>query len=339
MATTTLKPRPRPRLAVAVVTAAVVAAALGVTGAHAASPPVGAAQGVVDITSQLPQLGGEAAGTGMLLGSSGEVLTNNHVIRDGTHIRVIVPGGRRYPVRVLGTNARKDVALLQIKGTPPPVAPVTLGDSSSAAVGAPVWAVGNAGGVGGAPSIAAGSITGLGRSITAVDDIGANPERLNGMIRVNAHIRPGDSGGPLVDAAGQVIGMDTAASSGSRGRGVTGFAIPINRARRIVAQIEAGRESGGVHIGPTAFLGVALMSNPVGGAMVDTVMPGSPAAAAGLAPGDLITSLAGGAVRSAAGLHRRLERLHPGDTVAVRWLDPLGMTHAAIVRLGSGPPA
>jgi S1-C subfamily serine protease len=326
----------RARLAIVVIAVA----ALPVTAAHAASPPPAAARGVVDITSLLPQQNAKAAGTGMLLGSSGEVLTNNHVIRGGTHIRVIVPGGRRYRVRVLGTDARKDVALLQITGNPPPVAPVALGDSSTIAVGAAIWAVGNAGGVGGAPSVARGRVTGLNRRLTAFDELTGSAEHLRGMIQVDAHIRPGDSGGPLIDAAGHVVGIDTAAASGSRrsGHRTTGFAIPINRARAIAGQIEAGRESAEVHIGPPAFLGVSLWPRPVPGAVVAAVVPGSPAAAAGLSVGDSITSLAGGAVHSAAGLERLLGRRHGGDTVAVGWRDPLGLPHAATVRLGSGPP-
>jgi S1-C subfamily serine protease len=321
----------RSRLAIT----AILVGALSVASAHAATPPASVAQGVVDITSQLPALGETAAGTGMLLGSSGEVLTNNHVIRGGTNIHITVPGGQRYPARVLGTDARKDVALLQIVGTPPAVAPVNLGDSSTAAVGEAVTAVGNAGGRGGAPSVATGSVTALGRSITASDDNGANPERLNGMIQVNAKIRPGDSGGPLLDPAGQVIGMDTAAASSKSPKG---FAIPINRARAIVSQIEAGNESGGVHIGPAAFLGVEVLPAPISGAPVAGVFRGSPAAKTGLSAGDVITRLGGHTIRSAAGLSKALAPHHPGDAVRVRWRTPLGTSRTVTVRLGSGPP-
>jgi S1-C subfamily serine protease len=272
----------------------------------------------------------------MLLGASGEVLTNNHVIRGGTNIRVTVPGGRRYRVRVLGTDASKDIALLQIVGGPPAVAPVSLGDSSTVAAGAAVTAVGNAGGLGGAPSQATGSVVAVNRSITALDDADASAEHLSGLLETNAAIRPGDSGGPLVDAAGQVVGMDTAAGSGANAKG---FAIPINRARAVVSQIEAGRESLYVHIGAAAELGVDLLPAPFPAAVVVAVPHGSPAAGAGVSSGDVVTELGGTRVHSADGLARVLAAHHPGDHVRVRWTDAVGAPHAAVVRLGSGPPA
>jgi S1-C subfamily serine protease len=319
------------------------ALALPVASARAAAAPRVAAidRGVVDITVHLDAEGARAAGTGMLLGPSGVVLTNNHVIRGGTDIRVTVHGGHRYVATVLGTDAAKDVAVLKIANLPGAAAPVTLGDSSRVKVGQAVRAIGNAGGVGGRPSVAAGRVTGLHRSITASDELDSSSEHLKGLIRVNARVRAGDSGGPLVDAAGGVIGMDTAAASGGT---TAGFAIPINRAAAIAAQIEAGRASAEVHIGAAAFLGVDVvslgpLSGLAGGAVVAAVSPGSPAASAGLVSGDVITALGGAAVSSAAGLERRLGAQHPGDPVPVTWRDPLGVSHAATVVLGSGPPA
>jgi S1-C subfamily serine protease len=330
--------------------AAALAMALPVATARAATPPPGAVaaidRGVVDINVRLAAEDARAAGTGMLLGPSGVVLTNNHVIRGGTHIRVTVHGGHRYAATVLGTDAAKDVAVLKIARLPRAAAPVTLGDSSRLAVGQAVRAIGNAGGVGGRPAVAAGRITGLRRSITASDDADSSSEHLKGLIRVNARVRPGDSGGPLVDALGRVIGMDTAAATGPglAGSATEGFAIPINRAAAIAAQIEAGHASADVHIGAAAFLGVEVVSaGPLtrlaGGAVVAAVSAGSPAASAGLSTGDVITGLGGAAVRSAAGLERRLDAHHPGDPVPVTWRDPLGAPHTATVVLGSGPPA
>jgi S1-C subfamily serine protease len=319
------------------------ALALPVASARAAAAPRVAAidRGVVDINVHLDAEGARAAGTGMLLGPSGVVLTNNHVIRGGTDIRVTVHGGHRYVATVLGTDAAKDVAVLKIAHLPSAAAPVTLGDSSRVKVGQAVRAIGNAGGVGGRPSVAAGRVTGLHRSITASDELDSSSEHLKGLIRVNARVRAGDSGGPLVDAAGRVIGMDTAAASGGT---TAGFAIPINRVAAIAAQIEAGRASAEVHIGAAAFLGVDVvsagpLSGLAGGAVVAAVSPGSAAASAGLVSGDVITGLGGAAVSSAAGLERRLGAQHPGDPVPVTWRDPLGVSHAATVVLGSGPPA
>src|ERR1700727_1285325 len=142
--------------------------------------------------------------------------------------------------------------------------PMTLRSSSSrAAVGESVVAIGNAGGTGGTPSNAGGSITALNQSITAGDDLDGASEQLSGLIQVNADIQPGDSGGSLVNSAGQVIGMDTAASQGFsfQSSGTQGFAIPINAALTVARQIEAGHGSATVHVGTTAFLGVLLTTS------------------------------------------------------------------------------
>jgi len=129
-----------------------------------------------------------------------------------------------------------------------------------------VVALGNAGGTGGTPSVAAGKVTALNQSITASDDLSGSSEQLTGLIETNANIQPGDSGGSLVNSYGQVIGMDTAASgsqgsSGGSQSAEQAFAIPINDALSIAKQIEAGNASGDVHIGATAFLGVEIGSS------------------------------------------------------------------------------
>jgi S1-C subfamily serine protease len=199
--------------------------------------------GVVDITTELGYQG-TAAGTGIVVGPGGEVLTNNHVIQGGTRITVTVPGGSAYQAQVLGTDLGEDVAVLQISGAPS-LAPATLGDSSQVAVGDPVRAVGNAGGIGGPPSVATGKVTGLNRSITATAESGFGSERLSGLIQTDAPIVPGDSGGPLLSAAGQVIGMDTAAVVDRPGQhhAPEGYAIPINHAIAIVRAIEGAHGS------------------------------------------------------------------------------------------------
>src|SRR6185312_2112436 len=139
-----------------------------------------------------------------------------------------------------------------------------LGDSSSVQSGDAVTALGNAGGKGGTPSVATGAVTALNQSITASDEgSGANSEQLTGLIETNADIQPGDSGGALVNSYGQVIGMNTAASSGTQFQSESGqsaavqaYAIPIDNAESIAKQIEAGQGSSTVHIGATAFLGI-----------------------------------------------------------------------------------
>ncbi len=218
--------------------------------------------GLVDIYTTLGFQQARAAGTGMVVSSSGEVLTNNHVINGATSIRARdVGNGRTYQAKVVGYDHSHDIAVLQLQGASG-LKTVTLGDSASASSGQKVVALGNALGKGGTPSVATGRIAGLGASITASDAAAGTSERLAGLIHHNAGIQPGDSGGPLVNTAGQVIGVNTAASQGVqfRGQQTQAFAIPINQAISLAKQIEAGQGSVAVHIGPTAFLGVEIMS-------------------------------------------------------------------------------
>jgi S1-C subfamily serine protease len=218
---------------------------------------------LVDVVTTLGYQGASAAGTGIVLTSDGEVLTNNHVIRGATSIKVTdVGNGRTYTAKVVGYDASKDVAVIKLQNASG-LTTANLGDSSSVQTGDAVTALGNAGGKGGTPSVANGAVTALNQSITASDEgSGANSEQLSGLIETNADIQPGDSGGALVDAYGQVIGMNTAASSGTQFQSESGqsaaqaYAIPIDNAETIADQIEAGQGSSTVHIGATAFLGI-----------------------------------------------------------------------------------
>src|SRR6185312_10213689 len=202
--------------------------------------------------------------TGIVLTSNGTVLTNNHVIRGATSVKVTdVGNGRTYAAKVVGYDASKDVAVIQLQNASG-LTTANLGDSSSVQAGDAVTALGNAGGKGGTPSVATGAVTALNQSITASDEgSGANSEQLTGLIETNADIQPGDSGGALVNSYGQVIGMNTAASSGTQFQSESGqsaavqaYAIPIDNAESIAKQIEAGQGSSTVHIGATAFLGI-----------------------------------------------------------------------------------
>jgi len=219
---------------------------------------------LVDVVSTLGNQGASAAGTGIVLTSNGEVLTNNHVVRGATSIKVTdVGNGRTYTAKVVGYDATKDVAVIQLQNASG-LTTANLGDSSSVQSGDSVTALGNAGGKGGTPSVATGAVTALNQSITASDEgSGANSEQLTGLIETNADIQPGDSGGALVNSYGQVIGMNTAASSGTQFQSESGqsaavqaYAIPIDNAETIAKQIEAGQGSSTVHIGATAFLGI-----------------------------------------------------------------------------------
>ncbi len=308
--------------------------------------------GLVDINVSLSYQNASAAGTGQVLTSSGEVLTNNHVIDGATSITATdIGNGKTYTASVVGYDRTGDLAVIQLHGASG-LSTVSIGDSSKVTVGQSVAAIGNAGGVGGTPSVAAGTVTTLNQAITASDGGGGNAEQLTGLIEVNANVQPGDSGGPLVNTAGNVVGIDTAASATSfSSAGGDGYAIPINEAITIAKQIESGKSSSVVHIGPTAFLGVEISASSgsgtfgnglgqgttVSGATVAGVASGSPAAKAGLAAGDVITSAGGKTVSSPTDLSSAIASHSPGDSIQVQWTDAQGQSHSAQVTLASGP--
>ncbi len=303
--------------------------------------------GIADVNVTLGYENATAAATGMVLTSTGEVLTNNHVIRGATAIKVRdVGNGKNYTATVVGYDVADDVAVLQLKGATG-LKTVPIGNSSSVKVGAKVTGIGNAGGTGGTPSSASGKVTALNQSITAFDEAAGTSEKLTGLIETNAPIGPGYSGGPLVNASGNVIGMDTAASSSFQfqsGANV-GFAIPINTAVSIARRIEAGDFTGNLHRGATAFLGVEVRNSRyyqngsiLVGVVVVGVTPGSPAERAGLGYGDVITSLNAKSITSSTQLVNKLLAMSPGTKVTLNWVDQYGTAHRTVVKLASGPP-
>jgi S1-C subfamily serine protease len=215
--------------------------------------------GVVRIVSKLASQNASAAGTGMVLNAAGDVLTNNHVIQDAASITVTVAStGRAYPAAVVGADPSDDVAVLQVRGASG-LRAVPIGDSTKVTIGDSVAAVGNA--EGGAPTVVTGAVTALNQSITATDSSGGNAEQLTGLIRTNVAIKPGFSGGPLVNAAGQVVGMDTAATmfneylpSGMR----AGYSIPINHAVSVARQLRSTHPAGTM-AGATAATGASAV--------------------------------------------------------------------------------
>jgi S1-C subfamily serine protease len=306
--------------------------------------------GLVDIDSVLGFEGEEAAGTGIVLTSSGEILTNNHVINGATAISVTdIGNGKTYSAAVVGYDTTKDIAVLQLHDASG-LQTASIGNSSNVSVGETVVGIGNAGGTGGTPSAAGGTVTALNRSITASDQGTGSSEQLTGLIQTNADIQPGDSGGSLVDSSGRVIAVDTAASAGfsfqagGESSGFQGYAIPVNEATSIAKEIESGTSTSTVHIGTTGILGVEIESNAhvlggsISGAAVAGVIPDSPAQGAGLGAGDVITSVDGHTVASAHALTELIEPLRPGDRVTIGWTNSLGQPQTASVQLSSGPP-
>jgi len=327
--------------------------------------------GLVDVVSTDGDEQATSAGTGIVLTSNGEVLTNNHVVEGATAIKVTdIGNGKTYTAQVVGYDATQDVAVIQLENASG-LTIASLGNSSSVQTGDSVVALGNAGGKGGTPSVAKGTVTALNQSITASDELSGASEQLTGLIEDNADIQPGDSGGSLVNSYGQVIGMDTAASTGyslqsPSGQGSTGstsaeqaYAIPIDEALSIAKQIEAGTTSADVHIGATAFLGVEIGSASGGsgsggygstggfgggqsstsGVTIAGTLAGSPAANAGLAEGDEITALGGQSVSAAENISQALVKYHPGDSISVTWVDQTGQSHTSTLTLASGPAA
>jgi S1-C subfamily serine protease len=296
---------------------------------------------VVDIDTQMSYQSAVGAGTGIVLSPNGQVLTNNHVIEGATSINVVdIGNGQSYQANVIGYDRNHDVAVLQLNGASG-LAAASLGDSSQVAVGDAIVAMGNAEGAGGTPSAVPGNVTALNQTVSASDTLTGSLETLNGLIAASAGIRPGDSGGPMVNSAGQVIGMNTAASGNYQmaQSGGSGFAIPINQARSIATQITSGAASSMVHIGPTAFMGVGVSDAAGGpGAEVKMVVPDTPAAQLGLTNGDVIVSVNGAPVNSATALTNILDQHHPGDHVQVGWHKPNEGVHTGNVTLAAGPP-
>jgi S1-C subfamily serine protease len=286
----------------------------------------------------------EAAGTGMVVTSSGEVFTNNHVITGATNIRATDLGnGQTYVARVVGYDYGHDIAVLQLENASG-LKTVSLANSSSVKVGQKVATIGNAGGSGSA-SAASGTVSGLARSITASDADAGTSEQLQGLIGLNGDLVPGDSGGPLVNSSGDVVGMDTAASSTFEFQAPSGesdgFAIPINEVKQIASDILAGNKIGTIHLGGTGFLGVSVEgqnATSTSGALVESVLSGTPAAKTQLGPNDVITAVDGTTVTSATDLTHLILKYHPGANLQVAWQTPSGSHQSATVTLASGPP-
>ena len=266
------------------------------------------------------QLGpSQGAGSGMIISSDGLVVTNNHVIEDATSISVTLADGRDAAADLVGSIPSNDVALIRIRDAED-LSTVVFGSSSDLRVGDPVVAIGNALGLGGTPSVTAGIVSALGREIS-------QPIALDDLVQTDAAIYPGNSGGPLVNAAGEVVGVNTAVAPNATGGGAEnlGFAISIDQLKPLIEELKEG--GGEVAIG--AFLGVRSVDlddllpavlDRFGidldrGAFVGEVVSGSAAEDAGLQAGDVITAIDGEEISSAADVGEVIAALEPGDEV------------------------
>jgi S1-C subfamily serine protease len=312
---------------------AVAASPAGAAGHSAHIVRAGPNVGIVDIYTTLGYENGLAAGTGMIITRSGEVLTNNHVINGATKFKVVdVTTHRKYSATVVGYSVSRDIAVLQLAHASG-LRTVKRGGAVPLHVGMRVVARGNAQGRGGPPRVARGQIIALHQQIVAKDETG-DAETLNNVIATNAAVVPGYSGGPLENSQNRVLGIVTAGSTSGIHRG---FAIPLSQALGIVRRIEKGKSTAIVHVGPTAFLGVRIDNVP-GEAKVVSVVSGKPADLAGLAKGDVITSLNGTAISSSADLRQAVLMLVPGKAVPIGWTDTSDVAQTGTITPISGPP-
>jgi putative serine protease PepD len=259
--------------------------------------------------------GGAGTGSGFVIRQDGYILTNNHVVEaaaDGGEVIVNFADNRRLPATIVGRDPAYDLAVLKVDATDLPTA--VLGDSDGVVVGDLAIAIGSPLGLEG--TVTAGIVSALNRPVTAG---GQGETSFINAIQTDAAINPGNSGGALLNAAGEVIGVNSAiATLGSTGLGGQsgsiglGFAIPINQARRIAEElIETGTSTKPV-------IGVRLDMQYVGdGARVASVTPGGPAAEAGIEDGDVVTTFNGEPVDDATSLIVDIRSLRPGDTVPV----------------------
>ena len=273
----------------------------------------------------------KALGSGVIVSPEGYILTNNHVIDGATSVVVTLHDKREFKARVIGTDARTDIAVLKIDGSNFPA--LTLGDSAKVEVGDIVLAIGNPFGVG--QTVTSGIVSATGRA-------GLGIEQVEDFIQTDAAINPGNSGGALVDDEGHLIGINTAILAGNSGgnQGI-GFAIPINLARGDMDQIVAhGKvEHGYIGILPqdvTPALARSFNAKDTNGALVGQVTPDSPASRADLKPGDIVVAIDGEPVNDANQLRLRIGMMAPNSTATLKVMRN-GQPLSVSVTLGEYP--
>lgn len=252
-------------------------------------------------------------GSGVIISSDGYILTNNHVVDGATDVRVTMPDRREYKARVVGTDAKTDIALIKIDANNLPA--ITIGNSAKLQVGDAVLAIGNPFGVG--QTVTMGIVSATGRAGLGIEDY-------EDFIQTDASINPGNSGGALVNDRGELVGINTAILSGNSGgnQGI-GFAVPINLARQVMDQIETHGHVTRSYLGVTIQevtpdLAKALGLNAPEGALISNVAPDSPAARAGLQTGDVILGINGTPVAESNQLRMQVSMMNPNQTVNLK---------------------
>lgn len=272
----------------------------------------------------------EARGSGFIVDANGTIVTNNHVVKDAKTVSVTLEDGSKLPAKVIGRDARTDIAVLKVEAKKQ-LPYIQLGNSASVKPGEWVVAMGNPFGLGG--SVTAGIVSASGR------DIGAGP--YDQFIQIDAAINQGNSGGPLFTQDGKVIGMNTAILSPSGGSIGIGFAIPSDMIRTVVSQLEkTGKVTRG-YIGVEAqqvsdTMQRALHLTDGSGALIAGVQNDAPASKAGLEPGDVITSVNGQSVKNPRDLAINIAAVQPGDEAKLQVLHN-GESKSVSVKVGQLP--
>jgi putative serine protease PepD len=265
---------------------------------------------------------GAGTGTGWVYDEAGHIITNEHVIEGATRVTVKFADGTEEQAKVVGTDRSTDVAVLQLDDASRAPAPLALGSAKSLEVGDPVVAIGSPFGLQG--TLTSGIVSALERTITAPDGF-----TIDGAIQTDAALNPGNSGGPLLDDEGHVVGVNSQIASETGANNGVGYAIPIETVKSVADQLI---QSGSVK---HAYLGVRV-SDGNGGARIEEVSDGTPAAKAGLQAGDLVTGIDGKRVRSAAELSGTVASHKPGDELRLE-VKRNGKTRTVTVTLGTRP--
>jgi putative serine protease PepD len=279
-------------------------------------------EGVVDI--RVGQARGSAEGSGWVYDAKGDIVTNEHVVSGATSITVTLSNGKSFKGHVVGSDSSTDLAVVRIDAPSSMLKPLALADSDAVQVGSPVVAIGSPFGL--PETVTSGIVSALGRSIDAPNNF-----TIADAIQTDAPINHGNSGGPLLNAAGQVIGVNAQIQSSSGGSEGVGFAIPSNTVRSVVSQIAAGKTVS------HAYFGVQVhdSSSPLGAALAQ-VLPGTPAAKAGLRSGDVVVKLDGKTIQGADDISSVIDAKKPGDTMKVTYVRN-GKTGSTTVTLATRP--
>ena len=286
--------------------------------------------GVVDIVvdessgNGFGDQGAQAEGSGFVVDTSGDIVTNQHVVSGATSIKVTFQDGKTAKATLVGTDPSTDIAVIKVSVDSSELHPLSFGSSAGVQVGQPVAAIGSPFGL--PETLTSGIISALNRTISA-----PNNYSISGAIQTDAPINHGNSGGPLLNSSGDVIGVNAQIESDSGGNDGVGFAIPSDAVKNVADTIIAGGKV------QHAYLGITIGTPSSGsGAEVTAVKSSSPASDGGMKTGDVITAINGDSIASADDLTAKVNTYKPGDKVTVT-VNRNGSTKKLTITLGTRP--